>query len=139
MANKETIVQDLVDSFAPSIFGNKGVKKGVLAQLMGGTNKDRGNTNNRCRSNINVLLIGDPSTAKSQMLQHLHRIALRSIYTCGRGSSASGLTATVTKDPETKEFILESGALVLGDLGICCIDEFDKMGENARQVLLESM
>lgn len=100
MASQPTIISDLIKSFAPSIYGHQEVKKGLLSQLFGGTKKDfdelgRG----RFRSDINICLIGDPSTAKSQLIQQVHKISPRGIYTSGKGSSAVGLTANVRRDP----------------------------------------
>ena len=91
-------MQKLVSSFAPSIYGHDDVKTGILAQLFGGHKKDLPNRG-ATRADINVCLVGDPSTAKSQLLQQVHRIAPRCVYTSGRGSSAVGLTASVRKDP----------------------------------------
>lgn len=133
-ASDPKIIEKLIQSFAPSIWQMEEVKKGLLCMLFGGSIDPDGR-----RNDINILLVGDPATAKSQLIQYTHKVAPRGLYTSGKGSSAVGLTASVIRDPESGEFVLESGALVLSDRGVCCIDEFDKMSDVARAVLHEVM
>ncbi|KAJ2694144.1 MCM DNA helicase complex subunit, partial [Coemansia spiralis] len=125
-------------SVAPSIYEMDDVKRGLLLQLFGGVRKQVPGAP-RSRGDINVLLVGDPGVSKSQMLSAVHGLAPRGIYTSGKGSSAVGLTAYVTRDPDTRQMVLESGALVLSDDGVCAIDEFDKMSDSTRSVLHEVM
>jgi len=133
------IADRIVASMAPSIYGHEDIKLALAMVLFGGQAKEVPGTRHRIRGDINVLLLGDPGTAKSQFLKYLSKAAPRAVFTTGKGASAVGLTAAVHKDPVTREWTLEGGALVLADQGVCIIDEFDKMNDQDRTSIHEAM
>lgn len=138
LAKDPHIGEKIVQSIAPSIYGHKTVKMALAMAMFGGVPKNI-NDKHRIRGDVNVLLLGDPGTAKSQFLKYAEKTAPRAVYSTGKGASAVGLTASVHKDPITKEWTLEGGALVLADRGVCLIDEFDKMNEQDRTSIHEAM
>lgn len=132
------IGERIIKSIAPSIYGHEDIKTALALAMFGGQEKNV-EGKHRLRGDINVLLLGDPGTAKSQFLKYVEKTGQRAVYTTGKGASAVGLTAAVHKDPVTREWTLEGGALVLADKGICLIDEFDKMNDQDRVSIHEAM
>ncbi|KAJ4346712.1 minichromosome maintenance protein 5 [Didymosphaeria variabile] len=138
MSRRRDIYEVFANCIAPSIYGNKDIKKAIACLLVGGSKKILPD-GMKLRGDINVLLLGDPGTAKSQLLKFVEKAAPIAVYTSGKGSSAAGLTASVQRDHNTREFYLEGGAMVLADGGVVCIDEFDKMRDEDRVAIHEAM
>ena len=132
------IVDKIISSIAPSIYGHTDIKTAVALSLFGGVSKEA-QGKHKIRGDINILLLGDPGTAKSQVLKYIEKTAHRAVFATGQGASAVGLTASVRRDPLTAEWTLEGGALVLADQGTCLIDEFDKMNDQDRTSIHEAM
>jgi len=137
-ASRPDAFETIAKSIAPSIYGSEDVKKAIACLLFGGSRKRLPDGLTR-RGDINVLLLGDPGTAKSQLLKFVEKVSPVGVYTSGKGSSAAGLTASVMRDPASRNFIMEGGAMVLADGGVVCIDEFDKMREDDRVAIHEAM
>ena len=138
MSRRPDLYEVFAESIAPAIYGNKDIKKAIACLLMGGSKKVLPD-GMKLRGDINVLLLGDPGTAKSQLLKFVEKVSPIAIYTSGKGSSAAGLTASVQRESSTREFYLEGGAMVLADGGVVCIDEFDKMRDEDRVAIHEAM
>lgn len=138
LSRRPDLYNTFANCIAPSIYGNADIKKAVACLLLGGSKKILPD-GMKLRGDINVLLLGDPGTAKSQFLKFVEKVAPIAIYTSGKGSSAAGLTASVQRDHTTREFYLEGGAMVLADGGVVCIDEFDKMRDEDRVAIHEAM
>ncbi|KAI9734631.1 MAG: MCM DNA helicase complex subunit [Cirrosporium novae-zelandiae] len=138
LSHDPQIVDKIINSVAPSIYGHTDIKTAVALSLFGGVSKEAQGKHS-IRGDINVLLLGDPGTAKSQVLKYIEKTAHRAVFATGQGASAVGLTASVRRDPLTSEWTLEGGALVLADRGTCLIDEFDKMNDQDRTSIHEAM
>ncbi|KAI8787761.1 DNA replication licensing factor mcm5 [Biomphalaria glabrata] len=138
LAATPNIYETIAKSIAPSIYGSLDMKKAIACLLFGGSRKRLPDGLTR-RGDINMLMLGDPGTAKSQLLKFVERCSPIAVYTSGKGSSAAGLTASVMRDPSSRGFVMEGGAMVLADGGVVCIDEFDKMREDDRVAIHEAM
>ena len=138
LSKDERIGERIIASIAPSVFGHDDIKRALALSLFGGVSKNP-QDKHKVRGDINVLLCGDPGTAKSQFLKYVQNIAPRAVFSTGQGASAVGLTAYVQRSQLTKEWTLEAGALVLADKGVCLIDEFDKMNDQDRTSIHEAM
>ena len=138
LSKDERIGERIIASIAPSVYGHEDIKRALALSLFGGVSKNP-QEKHKVRGDINVLLCGDPGTAKSQFLKYVQNLAPRSVFSTGQGASAVGLTAYVQRSQMTKEWTLEAGALVLADKGVCLIDEFDKMNDQDRTSIHEAM
>ncbi|KTW29792.1 hypothetical protein T552_00997 [Pneumocystis carinii B80] len=138
LSRNPNLYEIFANSIGSSIYGNIDIKKAICCLLFGGSKKILPD-GMRLRGDINILLLGDPGTAKSQLLKFVEKVAPIAVYTSGKGSSAAGLTASIQRDAASREFYLEGGAMVLADSGVVCIDEFDKMRDEDRVAIHEAM